>query len=306
MAQNTAGKESKRSWNVVAFQVEPSQSEMAGWLLIQLGANGCQITAEDDKGIQMEATFEPQKFEACGVPGISAAFEEYGLSKSITSLRSKTIEEEDWLAQWKEGFLPFPIGDQLLICPPWHKDGLTAEQTAGRKIILIEPGLAFGTGFHATTQYCLSVVERHHQCQNVLDVGTGSGILAIGYALLNCEANITALETDPVACDVARENLRLNGVAQRINLIEGSTEKLPLEPTFDLILSNLTYEDNAALMPHYCKMLKTNGLLAMAGILAEKLPRLQNDLQAHGLTVYHEETGPMWSGLVVTNAAAGL
>jgi ribosomal protein L11 methyltransferase len=288
----------KGQWLLVEFEIERSQEDLAGWLMMQLGANGCELRDEGDK-LFLQATFPEGKIQGDDIAPINAALDEYGLSKCIASLKTRTLHEEDWLAKWKEGFEPFPIGKRLTICPPWRQDGLTAEHTKGRHVILIEPGLAFGTGFHTTTQFCLASVERlAPSSKRILDVGTGSGILAIASALLNCEADVVAVETDPLACRVAGENFELNNVAARIKLLEGSTEMLAGGEKFDLILSNLTFEDIAALLDDYVKLLANGGKMVFAGVLAEKLPRLKPLLEARKLKVETEEVGPMWAGLV--------
>lgn len=301
----------KRSWRVVAFAVERAQEDMASWVMMQLGANGCEIQEKSDAIPTAEghsvlhATFELDKMPDDDTTRISAAMEEYGLSKSIASLRVSELLEEDWLAKWKTGFKPFPVGKRLLVCPEWERDELTDEQKRGREVIYIEPGLAFGTGFHPTTRFCLASVERCIEgAPRVLDVGTGSGILAIAAALLSKDRagiEIVAVETDPLACKVALENFDLNGVSGRIRLIEGSTDSLlegaDVRP-FDLVLSNLTYEDNSALLSDYLKLTQPGSHFAFAGILKEKSEKMRESLKSHGLKVIDEEVGDMWVGLL--------
>lgn len=296
----------KRNWLVVDFEVAKASEEMASWLMMQLGANGCEVHGIEgtEERVRLHATFEEDKLGEGDVQRLNASLDEYGLASSIASLRLSKLEESDWLAKWKEGFEPFPIGEHFIICPPWLEETLTLEQTASRMVILIEPGLAFGTGFHATTQFCLKSLEAEAPKRHkVVDVGTGSGILAIGFAFLNKTAEIYAVETDPLACKVARENFELNGVADRIKLIEGSTETLSAPEfagSFDLILSNLTYEDIRALLPDYVKLAKPGANILMAGILKEKLPLLEKDLAGTNLKVTTQELNDMWAGLVVS------
>ncbi len=290
-------------WFVVEFEVEVRHEEMAGWLMMQLGANGCEVSPSEDPNVLLKATFEGLNAGPPDLVQINAALDEYGLSKSIATLRVKPLEEEDWLSKWKAGFEPFALGDSFLVCPPWAQDTLDEQLAASRQLILIEPGLAFGTGFHATTQFCLLCLETFPGKARVLDVGTGSGILAIGYALLNPDSEIIALETDPVACRVASENFELNKVSHRIKLIEGSTQGLlqaPAAGKFDLILSNLTCEDIAALLPDYMELTGSGGSLIFAGVLTEKLPQLKRALSDYPLLITREESGTMWTGLVVS------
>lgn len=270
--------------------------------MMQLGANGCELDANPSGGgVRLRATFDEDKLNGGDTTRIAAAMEEYGLSASIPSLRVSSLEEEDWLKEWKKGFTPFPVGERLLVCPEWEKSTLPDSLKSGRSVIYIEPGLAFGTGFHPTTRFCLAMVDRLiGSSSRVLDVGTGSGILAIGAALLSPSATIVAVETDPLACRVARENFASNGVEARIELLEGSTDVLLTSSPqpFDLILSNLTYEDNAALLPDYMTLSRSGTYFAFAGILREKLERMRETLAAHSLAIIEEEVGDMWAGVL--------
>lgn len=290
----------KRTWRVVEFVIEPPQEDMASWLMMQLGSNGCELDAAEGESLRLRATFEEQRLPGGDTTAIAAAMEEYGLSTSLASLRVSELQEEDWLAKWKTGFVPFKVGERLLVCPEWERETLSAELRLGRKVIYIEPGLAFGTGFHPTTRFCLAAVEEHiASSSRVLDVGSGSGILAIGAALLSDSAAIVALETDPLACRVARENFHLNGVTESVVLHEGSTEMLlnsAVQP-FDLVLSNLTYEDNAALLPDYMRLTEPGTKFAFAGILREKLDLMRAALAKHNLKIEEEEVGDMWAGI---------
>lgn len=291
----------KRSWLAVEFEVDAEHEDMASWLMIHLGANGCQLVAKNAEQSTLQASFERDKLTLEDLPQINAQLDEYGLGKCVASLRVKVIEEEDWLAEWKRGFKPLHLGEKFLVCPPWLKHELTENDLASRKIIFIEPGLAFGTGFHATTQFCLKALESQSKCQNVLDVGTGSGILAIAVALMTDTAKITAVEIDPVACKVANENFAINGVDRRVEMIEGTSEKVAGRK-FDVILSNLTCEDNVALLPEYMTLLESQGKIIMSGILKEKLPRLEKSIKENNCTIAHSEIGDMWAGLVVEAA----
>ncbi|MBY0550918.1 MAG: 50S ribosomal protein L11 methyltransferase [Candidatus Obscuribacterales bacterium] len=291
---------SGRTWLLIQIEVANEHEEMASWLMIhKLGANGCELSSASDGRSLIQASFESNVFSENDLSAVNAVLDEYGLGESVGTLKVKTVEEEDWLAEWKRGFTPLPIGDKFLICPPWLEADLTPEQRE-RHVILIEPGLAFGTGFHATTQFCLQALEQLTDQKRIVDVGTGSGILAIGAAMLLPDTTITAIEIDPEACKVARENLRLNKVADRIFLIEGEPDKVR-EQRFEVILSNLTCEDNVALLPEYMTMLEPGGHIIMSGILEEKAPRLRAAVQQHPLSIVRDESDRGWTGLVVAN-----
>ncbi len=289
----------KRMWAMVEFELSCDHEEMASWLMIHNGASGCEIKpADKESRILLQATFEKPVISGNELNNLQAALEEYGLADSLRSLRVSTIEEEDWLERWKEGFEPFTIGERFTVCPPWSKDKLNYYQKADRHIIFIEPGMAFGTGLHTTTQYCLKMIGEQQHIRSALDVGTGSGILAIACALLHEESEITALDIDPQATKTADENCRLNGISEQVKLILGTTNSLKNQ-RFQFIFSNLTCEDILALLPEYERLLEPAGTVLCAGILEEKSPKLQSTLAARRWKILNTELKNGWVGLTI-------
>lgn len=329
-------KTQKKAWWIVEFDVEAKHEEMASWLMIQLGSNGCQWISTKDGNVTLQASFELDKISPDDLSPIYSGLDEYGLATVIPTIRINRLEEEDWLMEWKKGIAPLPLGERLLICPPWLLNDLTEADKKSRLIIQIEPGMAFGTGFHFTTQFCLRAIEKFagknsgtagvspksnfgttsapptsnsgsvgvpqkssdHAKLRLLDVGTGSGILAIASVLLLKNAHVWACEIDPDACVVARENLQLNNVEQQITVLEGSTETVHGQ-RFDLVLSNLTCEDNVALLKEYVELTNEGSHLIMSGILKEKLPILKKELEKHPFKVVQTEEQETWAGVVV-------
>jgi ribosomal protein L11 methyltransferase len=322
MSELTKRVASERRWAALELTVEQENEDLACWLLIKLGAQGCVVNPVSLKSISIVATFECESIEPAVWEEIKSSLEEYGLANSLASLRRRDVSEEDWLAKWKEGFEPFAVGDKFLICPSWYKPGYVDDYpeelkkhlppakldeappvidgalAAGRFLIFIEPGMAFGTGLHATTQFCLRAIEKFPPQGDVLDVGTGSGILAMAALALSPSCKIAAVDTDPVAVDFAAKDFKLNEVTDKIELLEGSTDVVKGRQ-FDVLLSNLTCEDIIALLPDYQVMLKPGGLVLCAGILEEKLPRLEAELGKHSLKVVHREQVGHWVGVVL-------
>ncbi len=287
----------KRNWLQLEFEVDAEQEDLASWLMIQNGSTGCEIAPVDKARVLVKANFDEEKATEEHIGNVKALLEEYGLAPCLKTLRVKTIADEDWLSKWKEGFKPFNIGSMFLVCPPWLKDELTAEQLHERHLVLIEPGMAFGTGLHATTRYCMEAMEHFAVPDDVLDVGTGSGILAIAAGKLNPSAKIIAVDTDPESIRVATENLELNNT-KNVKLVQGSTEVLDNQ-TFDLILSNLTCEDNVALMIDYLRLLRPAGRIICAGILVEKLNRLEDAIATYPLKVVDKQLDDKWAGITL-------
>jgi len=178
------------------------------------------------------------------------------------------IAEEDWASSWKEHFKPLPVGNRLLILPSWETPA--ADET--RQTIILDPGMAFGTGGHETTRLCLECLEQiltdePHQDAPLLDLGTGSGILAIAAAKLGA-TRIDAVDIDPQAVLVADENCRLNRVAGAVACSTTPLEQLPTG--YRLILANILAEELVRMAPELTRRLLPGGLLVLSGILAER------------------------------------
>ena len=129
---------------------------------------------------------------------------------ALRGITSMTIADQDWLAEWKKGYEPIAVGRRLLICPSWRRD---QARNTDRVVIEIDPGMAFGTGTHETTRGCLEMLEKYWRGGSLLDVGTGTGILAIAAYKLFPGSRVTGFDLDPEAIEVALENAAINGVA---------------------------------------------------------------------------------------------
>ncbi len=302
----------KRSWAALEFEAKRTDEDLACWVLMQNGAQGCEVDAlpGGDDLVRVRATFGEETIAKDVWDNIVAAFEEYGLAPYLKSLKRNDVKEEDWLAKWKEGFEPFRVGTKFLVAPSWYHpmaEGpdacqLDSELAAGRHVIYIEPGMAFGTGLHATTQFCLRALESFPPRDRILDVGTGSGILAIAAAMLRKDCKIAAVDIDPVAVEYAAKDFELNEMDGRIELLVGSTDVVKGR-LYDMLLSNLTCEDIIALLPDYTKLLTSNGVVLCAGILDEKLPRLEKAAGENGFRVIQSETIGHWVGVVLQKSS---
>ena len=215
----------------------------------------------------------------------------YGLTSSdVREMRPREVEERDWLAEWKKGWRPTEVG-RFVVAPPWSE----VEEAAGRIVIRVEPGMAFGTGTHETTRLCLAAIERHFRGGSFLDVGTGTGVLAIAAAKLDPSARVEACDTDALAVTIAEENARRNGVAERIRLRVGSVDET--NASADFVCANLTADVILALLP--ALVAATCGRLVLSGILAAQtdavLARLR-ELGVGNCEVTHEGE---WVALVI-------
>ncbi len=180
----------------------------------------------------------------------------------------------DWLAEWKQSWQPIEVGERLIVAPSWSDAGFPAS-----KIVLrIDPGMAFGTGTHETTRMCLRLIEKYFDGASFLDVGTGTGILAIAAARINPAARIEACDTDAEAIEIARENARTNNVADRISFRAGTVSEATASA--DCVCANLTADVILPLLPALTAA--TCGQLILSGILDTQIDSVLNELRRLG------------------------
>jgi ribosomal protein L11 methyltransferase len=192
------------------------------------------------------------------------------------------VHEQDWADAWKEHFHVERVGRRLVIRPSWRP----FVPEPGDVVIDLDPGMAFGTGQHPTTRACLELLEEHIRPGDaVLDVGTGSGILAVAAVKLGA-ARCLALDVDPQAVRVARDNAARNGVAERVQVVEGTLPTaLASRHAFDLAVANITAAAVAALAPALATALRPGGTLIGSGIVADRLDAVLAALAAAGCSV---------------------
>jgi ribosomal protein L11 methyltransferase len=189
----------------------------------------------------------------------------------------REIAAANWAEAWKADYRPLRIGRSFLIVPSWCE----TEAAAGDRVITLDPGMAFGTGLHPTTQLCLQAVEELvEKGARVLDVGTGSGILAIAAVL--CGADVWACDTDPVAVRTTTENAAVNGV--RVALTVGGIDLVP-EGRFDLVVANILAPVIERLAPALAARLEPSGRLVVSGILSEQADAVASALARAGISI---------------------
>jgi ribosomal protein L11 methyltransferase len=205
-------------------------------------------------------------------------------------MKFREVEGRDWLAEWKKGWRPVEVG-RFVVAPPWSE----VEEAPGRLVIRVEPGMAFGTGTHETTRLCLAAVEKHFRGKSFLDVGTGTGVLAIAAAKLRPAAHVEACDIDPLAVSVAEENARLNGVGGRIEFRVGTVEETTASA--DLVCANLTADVILPLLP--ALLGATCGRLVLSGILDTQAAQVVARLLELGVGDYEMERDGEWVAFVV-------
>ncbi len=218
----------------------------------------------------------------------------------ISEPRITILEAADWAEAWKAFFPPQHIGERTVIVPTWR----TYEPRPGEVVIHLDPGMAFGTGLHATTRLCLVAIERLLQPGwRVLDVGTGSGILAIAAALQGA-AEVHALDVDPVAVDVARENVALNHVEHIVSVAQGTLG--PHAPAgipvytgtgWDLLLVNILADTIIAMAEGIALALRPGGMWVASGIIRDRAEDVAQAVQQAGLVITQRAQEEDWIAL---------
>lgn len=212
---------------------------------------------------------------------------------SPVSWESTLVRDENWGEEWKKFFKPLRVGSRFLICPSWEK----AEPGEGDLLIWMDPGRAFGTGQHETTRLCLEWLDRlgaeetSFSGKSLLDVGTGSGILAMAGALLGF-TRIVGIDNDPEAIETAQENVKRNGVAVRIGLLEA--EVGALTSTFDVVISNIQALPLIAMAGAMRERLAAGARLALSGILVEQADSVRQAYEATGVTFVDQREAGEW------------
>lgn len=212
-------------------------------------------------------------------------------------LRIESVDDSTWLNAWREHYEPIPIGDELVIVPIWDEDKLTGD-LARRKPIVLEPGMAFGTGTHQTTQLCTTALsELSLAGKEVMDVGTGTGVLAIAAARLGA-SHVTAIDIDPVAVRAAQENIERNGLLSLIDAREGNLlDGYAQDAKFDVVIANILRDIVILLIPQVAERMNPGGLLLCSGFIDTQAPAVETALANHGFRLEKRYQRDDWMAL---------
>ncbi len=256
------------------------------WRLQEFGCQGTALMEEQSvlclKGYVPASTKENMDLAALSL----LLKQDFTLANfAAPSISWQLIDDEDWASSWKDHWEPITIGDCFMVYPAWIKvpDGLD------KLIIRLDPGSAFGTGVHATTQLCLEALEmRIDQPQNDLilaDIGCGSGILSIGARFLGAK-EVWAVDVDPLAVEATIENSRFNNV-DNIKIMEGSITKIKstADFKFDGIVCNILAEIIKPIIPDMGEIIKPKGWAILSGILVEQSIEVSTILEQNGWTI---------------------
>ena len=209
------------------------------------------------------------------------------------------VNEEDWANSWKQYYKPIKIGEKIVICPAWER----YTPAAGEIVIRMDPGMAFGTGTHETTRLVIRLLEKYTKAgQRMLDVGTGTGILAICASRLGAEI-CRAYDIDPTAVRVARENIKDSGLTNVTCDQSDLLKQVSLEGgQYDLVCANIVADIIIRMTPDVGKYMKDDAVLLASGIIAERCDDVVECFKRNGFKIVECLTDNDWCGLAVMKA----
>lgn len=250
------------------------------------------LITHDPLGFLEEDQWWEVYFEEEHWPAVEISFlrrlEEEGLTAAY---ELETFDQKNWNQEWEDSIQPILVANRFLITPSWHP----VEEQQDVTVLIIDPKMSFGTGYHATTRLMLQLLNttlRHGD--RVLDVGTGTGVLAIA-AVLGGAREAVGVDTDEWSYDNALENAQRNAVADRCHFRLGSIEQASGQ--YDLILSNITKIDNLQLLPAYLHRLTENGRVVLSGFYTQDATDLRMALENMGMRVITEATEAEWCAI---------
>jgi len=279
------------SWNQLTLDVPDELKDAIVGELSSEGVSGVWEEGQPQPGhTRLVLYFSPRSdlknIENC----VSRIFARTGLETPAIS--RSLVEECDWNEEWKKSYTSFPIGDDFFVIPSWEQTPCPDD----RLPIRVDPGQAFGTGTHETTQLTMEALERWVEpTQVVLDIGTGSGILAIASRLLGAR-EVFGCDIDPVAAQVACANIERNAENQ-VWTFCGSVDAVR-SASVHLVLCNMTADLIAALISEIHRVMQPRGIAIFSGILRDQNEEIYEVMSTHRFIVHEELTRGEWVALI--------
>ncbi len=266
-------------WARITVTTSHKASEAVANCLFEMKATGVEFRAIDDKRVDLIAYYplddrvntRMQKLRA-----FLAELPKWGIQPGPATINLKHVKSEKWAEAWKAAFPPQRIGKRTLIVPTWHETSHNETDV----LIRLDPGMAFGTGYHPTTRLSLELLENTVKIDDrVADIGTGSGILSIAAVKLGAK-QVDAIEIDPTAIPVAAENFQTNDVTPQVSLSQGDGLK-HIQDKYHLIIGNILTKTILPIIPNCPSRLHPGGSVIFSGILETELEQVQSALEAN-------------------------
>ncbi len=321
MASSPAERDSVASWWEFCAELPEELAGLASQALLDLGATGTQedhpgLHFEDGEGgpivsgdprswtpappvnphdsVVIKAWFDGARTHTDLFRELRGALEELGVDGTNATLNP--LAEQDWNATWKAGFSAFRLSPRVRVVPSWSQD----EEESPGETLQLDPGMAFGTGTHFTTAGCTQLLDEllttwEGPPPALLDVGTGTGILALAGLRLGA-ASAVGVDPDPRAIEASAENARINGLTTGLRLFEGGPEAAP-EGTFPIVLANLIAPLLTELAPQLCARLAPGASLILSGILCDQEANIIETFGRLGLRPVRRLSDKEWVAL---------
>lgn len=296
-------------WLELAVEVDAEAVEPVTELLARYGYNEGVVIEEpftqdpdgDNLAVDPSRPFTIRTFVTVAdvrtetIEEIRQALWHLGQLRSVSDLNVTPRREEDWANAWKEHYRVHRVGKRVVVRPPWH----AYEPAEDEVVVELDPGMAFGTGLHPSTKLSvLALEEEIGQDDRVLDVGTGSGVLAIAAVLLG-PARVDAVDIEPVAVRSTRENADRNGVGDRIRVEHGSVGPgEPFDGTYELVLANIIARILVDLASGLAAAVAAGGSLILSGIIESREPAVRRAFESEGLIFQRRSQIEDWVALV--------
>ena len=287
------------NWAKITVTTSQEASEAVAHCLFEMNATGVELQDSTASTINLIAHYPLDDRVGARMQRLRDLLTElptWGIEPHPATIDLQHVKSEKWEETWKAAFPPQRVGKRILITPTWHD----TQPNETDILIQLDPGMAFGTGYHPTTRLSLELleptVEPHH---NIADIGTGSGILTIAAVKLGAK-HADAIELDPTAIPVASENFQANGVASQVYLSQGDGLK-GIESKYHLIIGNILTKAILPIIPDCAPRLHPEGIVIFSGILETELAQVQSTLaenQFENLEIVREaEDGITWVGI---------
>jgi len=286
-------------WAKISVDTSRESADALSNLFIEMDSGGVQV--EDDGAnshkVVISAYFPPDDMIGQRVSKMTKLVKnmrEMGMDVGAGRVLVEQLDETKWSEPWKEFFKPLSVGERILVYPSWED---VSDDQSRDILIQINPQMAFGTGRHSTTMLCLELLEDVLKGgERVVDVGAGSGILAIAAIKLGAD-EVVAIDVDEKAIPIARENARINGVGDKVRVICGGLLD-PVDDRYDVIVSNIASQAIISMIPDFSHHLSSDGKLILSGILDREVSEIRNGLENDSFAVLETRFHEKWAAIL--------
>ena len=279
-----------QTWQEIELDVGFDEFEPVADYIIENISTGLVFEDEDDSDITRLRFYVSSDVDfKAGLDGLRKFMTGLKADYADLTIRSKEIENVDWIETYRKSVTSIEVGDSIVIKPPWDK-----EKHSGKTEILLEPKMAFGTGYHETSRSCLAELETINLTgKTMLDFGCGSGILSI-FAALKGAANVEGFDIDRLAVENSRENFILNRTENICRSEQGSIDDIPGDKRYDIVVANIIKEVILPILPRLKSLVDPGGILILSGFTKQDQALIESEFEKNGLTDFRIRSDVIW------------